>query len=201
MESSLWRLVQRQTSMWRRWVCVVLCTAEGYVKFDNYIYLHSYRCKMYLSDWSDHFMHFWHEGVFPTTGPLSSVCWDFNWMHHWRIISVFVVLMKAARTEQQLHSCSHFVALVNISCFPVQAFLTLARDIKAKMDKKLVSTNLFRSVWDTRCRISSAFVVLGGQQPPGQQSRSEDYGAAQEEQFLPLHSPVRRREQRHPPLP
>lgn len=45
MESSLWRLVQRQTSMWRKWVCVVaLFTAERYVKFDSYIYLHSSRC-------------------------------------------------------------------------------------------------------------------------------------------------------------
>lgn len=131
---------------------------------------------------------------FPTSGPLPSVLWAFNWKHDWRIISLFVMLMWAARAEQQLHSCSRFVALVNISCFPVQAFLTLARDIKAKMDKKLVSTNLFRSVWDMQCRISSTFVVvLGGQQPPGQQSRSKDHGAAQEEQFLPLHTPVRSR--------
>lgn len=28
-------------------VSVVLFTAESYVKFDNYIYLHSYRCKIY----------------------------------------------------------------------------------------------------------------------------------------------------------
>lgn len=36
--------------------------------------------------------------------------------------------------------------------------------------------------------------ILGGQQPAGQQSRGKDYRTAQEEQFLPLHAPVRRRE-------
>lgn len=44
------------------------------------------------------------------------------------------------------------------------------------------------------CSFSSV-CILGGQQPAGQQSRSKDYRTAQEEQFLPLHAPVRRREQ------
>lgn len=49
--------------------------------------------------------------------------------------------------------------------------------------------------------VISHLCILGGQQPAGQQSRSKDYRTAQEEQFLPLHAPVRRREHRHPPSP
>lgn len=42
MESSLWRLVQRQTSMWRMWVrAIVLFTAESCIKFDNCISLNA----------------------------------------------------------------------------------------------------------------------------------------------------------------
>uniref|UniRef100_A0A8C8HWI3 small monomeric GTPase n=1 Tax=Oncorhynchus tshawytscha TaxID=74940 RepID=A0A8C8HWI3_ONCTS len=73
------------------------------------------------------------------------------------------------------------------------AFMTLARDIKAKMDKKLVSVCVVRkSILDAvLCVCSDCVCVPGGQQSSGQQSWCEDHRTAQEEQFLPLHPPVR----------
>lgn len=103
MESSSWRLVQRQTSMWRMWVCVM------------FFGLHAPR------DWTTFGTLTWSIicSKFGSSSPCSS-CRFRQW---------------------ELSLCC-----TCISCFPLQAFLTLARDIKAKMDKKLVSTNLSVSV-------------------------------------------------------
>lgn len=77
--------------------------------------------------------------------------------------------------------------------------MTLARDIKAKMDKKLVSVCVCVCYVQIYFRLGIVCVltycvcvcVPGGQQSSGQQSWCEDHRTAQEEQFLPLHPPVR----------
>lgn len=85
--------------------------------------------------------------------------------------------------------------------------MALARDIKAKIDKKQVRTSrmpmdacwavLVFSVW----LLTLLLCITGGQQPSGEQSRSQDHRSAEEKQFLPLHTAVRSRERGHPPSP
>lgn len=87
MESSSWRLVQRRTSMWRMWVCVMFFCLDAPRLETSFV-----ACLQHPLD-----VHY------STSWELSFCC-----------------------------TC--------VSCFPQQSFLTLARDIKAKMDKKLVST-------------------------------------------------------------
>lgn len=85
--------------------------------------------------------------------------------------------------------------------------MALARDIKAKIDKKQVRTSWTRmdSCWAVLIFSASPLTlflcVTGGQQPSGEQSRSQDHRSAQEKQFLPLHAAVKRLERGHPPSP
>lgn len=98
-----------------------------------------------------------------------------------------------------------------LACVCLQAFLTLARDIKAKMDKKLVRAKepCFTVSWQSKSVVFAVFLkradcrlcISGGQQPSEQQSGSQDFRTAQEEQLFPLHAPVRRPKRRHPPSP
>lgn len=114
------------------------------------------------------------------------------------------------RLLTQLHTTTSPEAFIwdttNVhACFCLQAFLTLARDIKAKMDKKLVRVKTRCNAvywWLGRIFVFAIFSKLetlrlsisGGQQPSEQQPGSQDFRAAQEEQLLPLHASVRKTE-------